>query len=454
MKHHTQKFQKKSLLGTAVILANIWLAQSASAQIFPPFGPTDPGVRGGAAAAGGPVSGLGTGELSFFNAGQDVFSESEGVGDGLGPRFNLDSCVGCHAQPAMGGSAPAVNPQVNLATAFGARNTVPSFITANGPVREARFKSDGGVHALFVVSGRSDSTGNASNCNITQENFATQVQNNNVSFRIPTPTFGAGLIEGINDATLAANLAANASQKSARGITGRLNHTGNDGTVTRFGWKAQNKSMIIFSGEAYNVEMGISNEVFEQERDETAACQFKHVPNDITNADATTPAETLSDAERFSLFMRFLAAPTPSTTAPGGSTSINNGKQVFASVGCSLCHTPTLQTGSAAVAALSNKPVNLLSDLAVHHMGPGLADGISQGVAGGDEFRTAPLWGLGQRIFFLHDGRTKDIVQAITAHSSAASGSTPASEANSVITSYNALPIFSKQDLVNYLRSL
>ena len=85
----------------------------------------------------------------------------------MGPRFNLDGCAGCHMQPAVGGSSPAVNPQVAVATAFGARNTVPSFITLNGPVREARFKQksngsrDGGVHALFTISGRVDSTGNA-----------------------------------------------------------------------------------------------------------------------------------------------------------------------------------------------------------------------------------------------------------------------------------------------------
>src|SRR5207344_1926390 len=106
--------------------------------------------------------------------GLDDFAEAEGVGDGLGPRFNLDSCGGCHSQPAIGGTAPATNPQVAVATAFGARNRIPSFITANGPVREARFISkpdgspDGGVHALFVITGRADDTGSAAGCNISQ----------------------------------------------------------------------------------------------------------------------------------------------------------------------------------------------------------------------------------------------------------------------------------------------
>ncbi len=75
-----------------------------------------------------------------------------------------------------------------------------------------------------------------------------------------------------------------------------------------------------------------------------------------------------------------------------------------------------MTTGQSSVAALSNIQANLYSDILLHHMGPNLADNVSQGVAGGDEFRTAPLWGLGQRIFFLHDGRTSDLVQAIQYH--------------------------------------
>jgi CxxC motif-containing protein (DUF1111 family) len=115
---------------------------------------------------------------------------------------------------------------------------------------------------------------------------------------------------------------------------------------------------------------------------------------------------------------------------------------------CSVCHTPSLTTGTSYVAALSNVQANLFSDLLVHHMGPGLADGVSQGGAGPDQFRTAPLWGLGQRLFFLHDGRTSDLMQAIEAHASSGS------EANSVIRIFEGLSENQKQDLLNFLRSL
>jgi CxxC motif-containing protein (DUF1111 family) len=152
--------------------------------------------------------------------------------------------------------------------------------------------------------------------------------------------------------------------------------------------------------------------------------------------------------------MRFLAPPTPSTDTPGGAVSIANGRRLFGNIGCALCHTPTLRTGNATVAALRNQDVNLFSDLLLHDMGPGLADGISQGQAGPREFRTAPLWGLGQRLFFLHDGRTSDLVEAIQQHQSGGFITGDASEANGVIRIFNGLREGQKQDLLNFLRSL
>jgi CxxC motif-containing protein (DUF1111 family) len=125
----------------------------------------------------------------------------------------------------------------------------------------------------------------------------------------------------------------------------------------------------------------------------------------VTDLSVGVPTE-ISGIEKFTLFMRFLAPPTPSSTEPGGADSITRGKTLFSSTDCALCHTPALKTGRSTVAALSEKSVNLYSDLAVHNMGPGLADGVTQGQAGSQEFRTALLWGLGQRIWFLHDGRT------------------------------------------------
>src|ERR1700694_929197 len=194
------------------------------------FAQTDPGPRGGAAGAGSSVPGLTAKQQAFFKSAVGVFAEVDSVkgaitgepGVGLGPTFNGNSCAQCHAEPSVGGSSPGLNsrlhpvpnPQVALATLDGATNTVPSFITSNGPVREARFistnvadthaASDGGVHALYTIKGRSDAVG----CNLAQPDFATAVAQNNVIFRIPTPLFGLGFVEATPDAAFAANLAA------------------------------------------------------------------------------------------------------------------------------------------------------------------------------------------------------------------------------------------------------
>jgi CxxC motif-containing protein (DUF1111 family) len=444
-------FWVAALLGTA----------AAQAQVSAAPGVVDPGPRARTGTEGGPLAGLTTNQLAFFNDGKTTFAATEDLSDGLGPRFNLDSCGGCHSQPALGGTSPATNPQVGVATAFGASNTVPSFITLQGPVREARFKTtstntpDGGVHALFVISRRNDgSLSVPNNCTIVQDNFAQQVANNNVSLRIPTPTFGLGLIEAIPDSTLTNSLAATATVRNQLAIFGTFNRNGNDGRIARFGWKAQNPSALVFSGEAYNVEMGITNEAFPVERDETAGCSFKGTPNDGTNFDATSPTDAPSDVVKFADFMRFLAAPAPSTTIPGGAASIARGKSLFSSVGCTGCHTPSMQTGPSSIAALNNQPVNLYSDLALHHMGPLLADSITQGAAGGDQFRTAPLWGVGQRLFFLHDGRTSDIVATIIDHFSNGNSTYQSSEAQVAISHFTQLPASSQQDLVNFVRSL
>src|SRR4051794_1747597 len=168
--------------------------------------PTDPGVRGGDPGAGGALPGLSDVERQYFDVAKEVFQEVDAGPDGLGPRFNLDSCSGCHSQPTIGGTSPATNPQVAVATLMGAKNVVPSFITAYGPIREARFvrnrdgSPDGGVHSLFVITGRSDAPG----CNIAQPNFAAELARNNVVFRIPTPVFGLGLVENISDGALEA----------------------------------------------------------------------------------------------------------------------------------------------------------------------------------------------------------------------------------------------------------
>src|SRR5262245_52347844 len=210
--------------GSAVVEEREFSNATSSSLTPPPTTARDLGPRTGA-SSGAPLAGLTPPQMAAFIAGKDDFNEAEVPDEGLGPTMNLDSCGGCHAHPAAGGTSPPVNPQVAFATANGARNTLPSFIRANGPVREARFvrnadgTPDGGVHALFTVSGRKDAPG----CSLAQPDFAAAVANRNVIFRIPTPVFGAGLIEAIPDSEILRNQAALATAKQALGIRGRTN---------------------------------------------------------------------------------------------------------------------------------------------------------------------------------------------------------------------------------------
>src|SRR5215472_11117171 len=494
--------------------------------VVPCLAQRDPGVRKGTANAGTPLQGLTPIELSMFNEGLQRAIQLEAACDdcadltlgsfvepekgklvyqtnsaGLGVRFNGDQCVGCHNQPALGGSggfmvpnpqdspsrqrAPE-NPMFDLIPhRKGATNKVPSFITRYGPIREVRFASkpdgtpDGGVHQLFTVVGRSDvfPPGQENTCNnlvLPPIDFETQYKNGNLRFRIPLQLFGLGILDGIQDQEILGRHQETATLRRALGISGIPNRSPNDGTIARFGWKAQNKSITMFAGEAYNAEMGVTTDLFPQAVDETPACTaVKSEPNDITRMDSDdtrnqsfyNPLHEIADWVMFGLFMRFLDAPAPVPLTE----SAQHGRQLFGTdasnpgIGCVLCHTATMVTPARSeTQALQNITAHPFSDLLVHHMGSGLADDITQGVATGDMFRTTPLWGLGQRIFFLHDGRTDDLLQAVAAHESPSSNCEDSerstcygpSEANAVIRRFNGLSPADKQAILDFLRSL
>jgi CxxC motif-containing protein (DUF1111 family) len=388
---------------------------------------------------------------------------------------------------------------------MGGTNVIPSFVTANGPIREARFvrlpngQPDGSVHNLFSIQGRSDAPG----CVFPQPNFAAQLANNNVIFRIPINTFGDGLVEGISDQNLENAFNAQASKNASLGISGTFNRNGNTANIARFGWKAQNASLYMFAGEAYNVEEGVTNDLFPNKRNASAMpnitasaaanaqCLPNALPEDTTSSvdnfsppSASLPSDLNSDVVNFTIFMRTLAPPTPavpftssstastqvaaatassaiaaaasssSSTSTPSAASVQAGFQTFNNIGCSGCHIVSQTTGNILQLdvntnpAVSNITINTFSDYAVHSMGTGLADGVSQGTANGNQFRTAPLWGVGQRVFFLHDGRTNNLLTAIEQHASSGS------EANQVINAFNMLSTTQQQNILSFLRDL
>jgi CxxC motif-containing protein (DUF1111 family) len=469
------------------------------------YGVRDPGVRGGPPGAGQPVAGLNDNELAMFNEGKFRVSEFEatctGCEDlvigtpippdapegttnsaGLGARFNGVSCnAGCHSQPTLGGTSPAVNPSFFAARHKGGTNRVPFFETIDGPTREVRFQfnpdgtRDGGVTQKFTVTGRSD----APNCRLEQPDF--EANRNNMTFRIPTSLFGLGLIDAIQDVEILAHKNRNRALRAALGIRGITNNSPNDGTISRFGWKAQNKSVTQFSGEAYNVELGITNDLNPTSKTEDDDCNLASSPADMIHTgdgvgncadpnncvpgedptdDFNAPTNVIPVWMSFMMFMRLLDQPTPVALT----ASAERGRIAFNGVGCAECHTPMMRTKAGDLGsftpALRGKEVRLYSDLLLHQMGARLADNVIQGNAGPDMFRTAPLWGIGKRLFFLHDGRARTLDAAIFAHYSNATpahGRTPAyvkSEANQVIVNYARLPAQAQQDVLNFLRSL
>jgi CxxC motif-containing protein (DUF1111 family) len=509
--HHNLRPHFASVLGVIALILVVAGAISTSAWADSGFlAAHDPGPRPNPASPiPKPISKLTANEAALFNESLLRVSELEGTCDtcaqqpqnvlpidpspanpfspaglvnsaGMGPVFNADQCFICHSQPQIGGSSPKVNPAHVIATRLGGTNTVPEFEEPHGAFREVRFKyqhdgmRDGGVHSLFTVQGRSD----APDCTLKQPDFKEAAERRNLAFRIPLQLFGLGLIESIQDRAIIANMNAGRAEKSALGISGHVNRVGNNGTISRFGWKAQNASLTMFAGEAYSVEMGISNDLFPSSRSEDEDCNVAYEPFDIPRTEDALyddPLKIMPAWLMFSVFMRFVDAPQPAPM----SASAAHGKELFESIGCAMCHTPSFKTlGQASpqtpaqeigpkVVALRGKTVNLYSDLLVHHMGATLADNIVQGNAGPDEFRTTPLWGLGQRLFFLHDGRTDNLLVAINDHFSAGhsrGGDNPArdsaaesyepSEANAVVRRFDALGNEDKQAVLDFLRSL
>jgi len=426
------------------------------------------------------------------------------TGCGLGPRFNGNSCSSCHAEPVTGGSSPSglsagqckspcsQNPLFQVYLGDGTDtfvNTMPSFETLNGPVLIPRFPyvsntttPNGLVQQLFVIGGTGSSY---PNCPITQPNFTQAAAQDNLVFRQPLPTFGDGYIDFIENKDILNNLNSNLPLKTSLGIGGVANIVA-DGSVARFGWKAQWRAILPAILAEEKVEEGISNELKPTEIDQTTGCVINPVPEDATNYSyletSQTPWFFLANAERDAIFVRFLSAPVSPSTQSSGSgglgaagcpdsanngSSCSNGQTYFNSIGCVLCHTTSYSTPPASIPSQGHTTLNLFSDLLLHHMGSCLADNITQGSAQGDMWRTPPLWDAGQRLSFMHDARTTSIVTAIEDHSDqyctgglSGNPSYPASEADAVIKAFNNLSTVSgvdgtaQQDLVNFLRSL
>ena len=231
--------------------------------------------------------------------------------------------------------SPPINPQVAFATALGAKNKVPSFITANGPVREARFvrnadgSPDGGVHGLFTITGRSDAArlqrgaarlrrrAGAQQRGLPHPDAAVRRRPD----REASPTARSCRTRPARPTPSARSASAGGPTCccTSNSISGQPNKNGNDGTIGRFGRKAQNKSLLIFSGEAYNVEMGITNGAFPTERDETEACRVRRLAQQRRRRSRSGPRRStcISSIEPLHAVHALARAAQPSTDGDG-----------------------------------------------------------------------------------------------------------------------------------------
>jgi len=356
--------------------------------------------------------GLNSAQITSFRNGLDVFRQVETIDSGLGPIFNDASCIACHTAPAVGGASRRVVTRFGLTTG----GHFDPLTARGGSLLQAR-----AIDPAFRE--------------------VVPAEANTVARRVTTPLFGAGLIEAIPDATLIAAAAA----QTTDGVHGRVSLL-NDVTtgtqrVGRFGWKAQQATLLAFAADAFVNEMGITNRFFPEENAPNGNAALLARADQIQDPEDEIDAATgKSDVDRAADFMRLLAAPV---RRPVDATAAA-GERIFTSINCTACHTPSLTTGPSPVAALSNKRVPLYSDLLLHDMGT-LGDGIVQGSAGPRDLRTAPLWGLGGRPVYLHDGRTDSLDVAIRFH---------AGEATTARMRYTQLPDASRQQLLAFLRSL
>jgi len=404
-------------IATAAVLGNV-IAQTDIASTS--GGARAPRVRTSSATVlpslgakfGEPLQNLTSAQLADFAEGLEDFQEEDTAASGLGPVFNNVSCVACHSVPAIGGASAIVE------TRFGS--------TASG--RFDPLDAQGG--SLLQQSSIDP---------LTQE--VVPANANIVAKRLTTPLFGAGLIEAIPDAVIILN----AILPKPDNVSGRISVVTDVASgstrVGRFGWKAQQATLLAFAGDAYLNEIGITSRLFPKENPPNGNAALLAKYDKVADPeDAADPETGKADIDHFADFMRMLAPPPRLPL----SSSARTGQDLFNQIGCAACHEPTLVTGANAIKALDRNPVQLYSDLLLHDMGS-LGDGIAQGTARVSEMRTAPLWGLRGRGPFLHDGRAATVSVAIRMHDG---------EALRSRDRFNQLGSTKQQHLLDFLNSI
>ena len=369
-----------------------------------------------------------------FEDNKFIFSERENIEDGLGPTYNDVGCVECHQSVDVGAFSQAME--------FRAGHLV------NGAFVDAP-----GGQLIHARATDSDIVEHIS----TAETVKT--------FRVTTSTLGDGFVEALANQTLQDNVAAQPLGQRGTLTQVPVTEANNTLRIGRFGWKAQQASLLSFAGDAYLNEMGITNpfDGFGGRSSSAADAGTHENPAstaegviDVTFPSAFDPvADPEDDGDDVLAFADFMAA----TRAPGRQNPIpaaaTRGDSLFNAVGCNVCHTRTLVTAAAGTlinggaftvpAALGSKIIHPFSDFALHNIGTG--DGIVQNAGQGsaNQVRTAPLWGIRARNRLMHEGLNVTIFDSIQLH---------AGQATTARNNFNSLTAAQRNDLIAFVLSL
>jgi CxxC motif-containing protein (DUF1111 family) len=384
-----------------------------------------------------PAPNLSREERRTFEVGDSLFNQnwvtapaSTDARDGLGPMFNAQACSSCHVLDGRGvpPTPDGDTVPIGLLLRLSVPGETPTGAPAEHPVYGGQLQDrailgvpvEGTIDVTFETIEATYADGTAYTLvaptyGVVDPRFGPLGAGTMISPRLAPQVIGMGLLEAIPEDDLMA--AADPEDDDGDGISGRPNlvwdETAGELVIGRFGWKANVATVEEQVAGAFHGDLGITSSMHpEQEcterQDECAAA-----------IEGGNPELTDDQLANVTFYGRTLAVPA---MRDADAMDVREGAVLFESFGCASCHTPTHTTGDSDVAALANQEIHPYTDLLLHDMGPGLADGRPDFEATGEEWRTPPLWGIGLvdeisgARFLLHDGRAATIEEAILWH--------------------------------------
>ena len=395
---------------------------------------------------------------SFFDENWVVAPASTAGRDGLGPLFNTRSCSACHAKDGRSGPPGPGQPLSTMLL----RISVPGVGPHRGPQPDPTYGDQIQGQAIpgvpreadvFVtyeeVPGKFPDGENFSlrepHYTITNFNYGPPATNLLTSPRVAPALIGLGLLEAVPEETLLALVTE--QQRAGNGIAGRINfvwdRSAGKTVPGRFGWKAEQPSVFQQTAMAFAGDMGITSSLVPEENHTAREEACAHCPSG-GNPEASD--KILGDVASYS---QTLGVPARRNW---DDPLVLRGKELFTRANCATCHIPKLQTGDfPALPELSRQTIRPYTDLLLHDLGDGLADHRPVFDASGRDWRTPPLWGIGLvskingHTFFLHDGRARNLAEAILWHDG---------EAKASREQFRNLPKADREALLAFLESV